>query len=256
MIRSMASKVLWVGRATVFLVGLAVVLALTVRVISKAAAHTGVDTKLFHLGHSNTSAAISKLVGSVAGPMLRLDNNSTGTGATALDLQVEAGKAPLTVNSSTKVNNLNADRIDGMDPGQLPGSIASTQTLSGYPGQSFSLNETNFSFVGPTVTATTTSSQRLVGAVQVPLAKSSGGALLTYDLCYQPSGGGTISNFSGPDTSSGDLTTVSVPWVATASVVPGAGTWRVGFCAMVGNSAQGTIDRNGYVNGWVQAVNQ
>jgi hypothetical protein len=113
MIKSALSKVMWVGRATVFMVGLAVMLAVVLGVATMAAAHTGVDTKLFHLGHSNTSNAITRLVGSVAGPMLRLDNNSTATAATALDLQVEPGKAPMTVNSSKTVKKLSADRLDG-----------------------------------------------------------------------------------------------------------------------------------------------
>jgi hypothetical protein len=114
MIRSAIGKLMWVGRATVFCVGLSVILAVILGVATMAVAHTG-DTKMVHLGHSNTSNAITKLVGSVAGPMLRLDNNSTGSAATALDLQVEPGKAPMTVNSSAKVANLNSDQLDGLD---------------------------------------------------------------------------------------------------------------------------------------------
>ena len=57
-----------------------------------------------------TSASLG--TGSIAGPSLQIDNNSTGAGAAALDLQVEAGKAPMTVNSGVKVANLNADRLD------------------------------------------------------------------------------------------------------------------------------------------------
>ena len=52
---------------------------------------------VFNLGQTNTLSAISKLVGSVTGPSLFIDNNSAERGATALKLQVEAGKAPLTV---------------------------------------------------------------------------------------------------------------------------------------------------------------
>ena len=120
MIRTVASKVMWVGRATVFVVGLAVILALTVGVVSTALAGTGVGSA-FNLGKTNTVSAISKLVGSVAGPSLLIDNNSTNSAATALDLQVEAGKAPMKVNRTTKVTNLNADKLDGMDAGQLQG---------------------------------------------------------------------------------------------------------------------------------------
>jgi hypothetical protein len=50
-----------------------------------------------------------------AGAPLALTNNSTAAGATALKLAVKSGKAPFTVNSGTKVANLNADRVDGID---------------------------------------------------------------------------------------------------------------------------------------------
>jgi hypothetical protein len=114
------SKVVWFGRATTFMVGLAVILALSVGLASTALAGTGVGSA-FNLGKTNTVSAISKLVGSVAGPSLLIDNNSTNSAATALDLQVEAGKAPMKVNSAAKVANLNADKLDGMDAGQLQG---------------------------------------------------------------------------------------------------------------------------------------
>jgi hypothetical protein len=47
------------------------------------------------------------------GPMQRLTNNNADTDDTALDLRVEPGEAPMTVNSSTRVANLNADLLDG-----------------------------------------------------------------------------------------------------------------------------------------------
>ena len=97
MLKGAASKVMWVGRATVFLVGLAVILALLFGVASTAFAHKG-DTGFFHLGHRNFSETMSTLVRKGAGPALRL--------------QVESG-APLKVNSSEKVVNLNADELDG-----------------------------------------------------------------------------------------------------------------------------------------------
>jgi len=127
MIRTVTSKVMWVGRATVFLVGLAVILALTVGVISTALAGTGVGAR-FDLGKTNTVNAVSKLVGSVAGPSLLIDNNSTNAAATALDLQVEAGKTPMKVNATAgKATNLNADKLDGLDASQLGGLSGVTQ---------------------------------------------------------------------------------------------------------------------------------
>jgi hypothetical protein len=90
---------------------LAVATALTLGTASAALAGSGVGG-VFNLGKTNTVNAITTLVGSVTGPSLRLDNNSTNSAATALDLQVEPGKTPMKVNSTTKVANLNADRLD------------------------------------------------------------------------------------------------------------------------------------------------
>ena len=118
MTRRIFSKVVWVGRATTFMVGLAVILALTVGVVSTALAGTGVGAR-FDLGKTNTVNAVSKLLGSVAGPSLLIDNNSTNAAATALDLQVEAGKAPMKVNSGAKVANLNSDLLDGKSADEI-----------------------------------------------------------------------------------------------------------------------------------------
>ena len=107
---------MWAGRATTFMVGLAVVLALTVGLASTALAGTGVGAR-FDLGKTNTVNAVTKLVGSVVGPSLQIDNNSADAAATALDLQVEPGKAPMKVSSDVKVANLNADKLDGIDSG-------------------------------------------------------------------------------------------------------------------------------------------
>lgn len=112
MVRSVLGKVMWVGRATVFLVGLAVTLALVVGLATAALAGKGVGAT-FNLGKLNTVNRISQLVGSTDNAMLRVDNNNAGANATALDLQVEPGLTPMKVNSSTQVDNLNADLVDG-----------------------------------------------------------------------------------------------------------------------------------------------
>jgi hypothetical protein len=113
MLSSVVSKVMWVGRATVFLIGLAVILALVLSVTSSALAGTGVGAT-FNLGKQNTVNRLSQLVGSTDNALLRIDNNNNaGTNATALDLQVEPGLTPMKVNSSTQVSNLNADLVDG-----------------------------------------------------------------------------------------------------------------------------------------------
>jgi hypothetical protein len=118
MIRSTASKVMWVGRATVFLVGLTVILAMVLGLASAALAGTGVGAT-FNLGKTNTVNRLSKLVGSTDNPMVRITNKSAGADATTLTLQVEPGQAPMRVNSSTAVANLNADQVDGQDVTQI-----------------------------------------------------------------------------------------------------------------------------------------
>lgn len=61
----------------------------------------------------NAVEAVTSMAGSLAEPILRLDNNGTGP---ALDLQVESGKAPLTVSSTAgTATNLSADKLDGKD---------------------------------------------------------------------------------------------------------------------------------------------
>jgi hypothetical protein len=97
MLRSAASKVLWVGKATVFLVGLSVILALIFGVASMA---LGANGKPFLLGKKNVATAVSTLVKKGAGP--------------ALNLKVASGP-PLAVSSSETVTNLNADKVDGKD---------------------------------------------------------------------------------------------------------------------------------------------
>jgi hypothetical protein len=97
MLKSATSTVLWVGRATVFVVGLAVILAL---VLGVATAAFGANGDVFKVGRSNFASAVSVLDKSGAGPALRL--------------LVDSG-APMAVNSSAKVTNLNADKLDGLD---------------------------------------------------------------------------------------------------------------------------------------------
>jgi hypothetical protein len=110
MLRNAASKVMWVGRATVFLVGLSVILALVFGAATVALGATGGN---FILGKANSAGATTKLTSSVAGATLQLVNNGTGT---ALNLSVPTGKAPLTVNSTAgKATNPNADKLDGMN---------------------------------------------------------------------------------------------------------------------------------------------
>jgi hypothetical protein len=113
MLRNAASRVMWVGRATVFFVGLAVILALVFGVTSMA---LGANGDPFILGKAaNKASRVTGLVKSGAGP--------------ALSLKVGSGP-PLAVNSSAQVTNLNADMIDGLDSTDLQGKYAQTVVVA------------------------------------------------------------------------------------------------------------------------------
>jgi hypothetical protein len=118
MLAQTTRKLTWMARATTTVVGLAIMLALVLGVATTALAGTGIGAT-FDLGKVNAVNAVSKLAGSVAGPSLQIDNNSTNASATALDLQVEAGKDPMKVNSSAEVENLNADQVDGQSASEF-----------------------------------------------------------------------------------------------------------------------------------------
>lgn len=92
------SRMMLVGRVTVFTVGLTVTLAVMFGVATVAVAAAPGDP--FRLGRANTIDKLS---------VLRVINRGEGT---ALELFVKPGNP---VNSGVKVNNLNADRLDGQD---------------------------------------------------------------------------------------------------------------------------------------------
>jgi len=128
MLRSAVSKVMWVGRATVFMVGLAVILALVFGVASTALGKNG---QAFILGKtSNTATKVTGLIGKVAtGSALVVKNPSGGS---ALDLSVgdptadpsTKSVAPMKVDSQAMVANLNSDQLDGLDSTALQRKVS------------------------------------------------------------------------------------------------------------------------------------
>jgi hypothetical protein len=66
----------------------------------------------FILGQPNSASSTTGLSAGTTGPAFRVTNTSTGTGGS---FNVASGHPPFTVNSGTKVANLNADKLDGLD---------------------------------------------------------------------------------------------------------------------------------------------
>ena len=115
--------------------------ALVAALVSVAAAAIAGTTGIgdpFLLGKPNSvDNATSGLSGSNAGPMLDVRNTGAGT---ALNLGVASGVPPLTVGSSTKVVNLNADKVDGKHASAfLPvaGKAADSDLLDGIDSTGF-----------------------------------------------------------------------------------------------------------------------
>ena len=112
------NKVMRIGSATVFTVGLAVTLALLLGMTTAALAAAPGDP--FKLGRLNAVNAVSSLVGKSTGAMLRIDNNSSAKNSRALSLEVQPGKTPLAVNAAAgKATNLDADKVDGQNASAL-----------------------------------------------------------------------------------------------------------------------------------------
>jgi hypothetical protein len=117
---------MWVGRATVFMVGLAVILALIFGAASMAFAANG---QPFLLGRAtNFATALTKLTGNVNGSAMQVVNSNSGADDTALALSVQAGEAPMRVNSATKVANLNADRVDDREASSFANGVGGVAT--------------------------------------------------------------------------------------------------------------------------------
>jgi hypothetical protein len=131
------------------------VLALFVALGGTAYAATGGN---FILGQGNTASSTSSLTAPVAGKALQLTNPSTGSGASALGLTVDASKPPFTTNSSTKVDNLNADRLDGHDSSYfLPvfGKAADANALDGKDSTDFIQGHGRIETIDKTIPAVT-----------------------------------------------------------------------------------------------------
>ena len=105
----------------------------------------------FILGRSNSASSRTSLSAPISDKALRVTNTSTGTGATALGLNVASGHPPFTVNSDTQVANLNADQLDGKNSAafQAKGDSVPIQTQA-----SLDIGKSSFWDIGPYIRLT------------------------------------------------------------------------------------------------------
>src|SRR4051794_18006914 len=86
-------------------------------VVAFASSGTAAAVSYLVLGTANTSSATTTLKSAANAPVLQLTNTNTagGAGARGLAITVPPGRPPMSVNSSTRVANLNADKLDNLD---------------------------------------------------------------------------------------------------------------------------------------------
>lgn len=124
----------------------ALIAAVVSAVVSAGAAVA--TTQAFTLGTTNRVNAPSMVVNAtsngvtnpVDAPLLTLNNKSSTANATPLSLLAASGHAPFTVNTQTRVTNLNADQLDGRSSEYfLPrtAKAADSDKLDGLSSESF-----------------------------------------------------------------------------------------------------------------------
>jgi hypothetical protein len=131
------------------------VVATVTMIAASAIAGNGIGA-IFNLGQTNRVNTSTLLTGTTAGRMLRVTNSGTGE---ALGLNVQPGSAPMTVNSTVKVTNLNADKLDGLDAAlishQTTGITTGPVQVLSLGGLVLNLECVNSDFFEPRLTATT-----------------------------------------------------------------------------------------------------
>lgn len=129
--------------------------------------------------------------------------------------------------------------------------IVTTGRITGFI-PSIAPAETTWQFLGNQAVVTTATGQRMSASVMVPLGVTGAPVTIKLDVCYQPNvAGGTVNPFSGGNYSIVAVTAARTSQGVAGTLVPGAGTWRVGACTQT----TATLDNNDFVNGYVQVTN-
>lgn len=124
--RKIIDKAAQVAGKAAFFVALVVTVGVVLGVATTALAAAPGDP--FRLGQLNAIDRISQLVGSTSASMLKIENKGAGS---ALQLLVEPGKAPLSVNDDAgKAKNLNADKLDGKDSGDFVSGFSTAEVAA------------------------------------------------------------------------------------------------------------------------------
>ncbi len=242
MLRSVGSKVAWVGRTASMVFGLALVLALVVGVSSAALAGNLDPLKIGSL--RNVATNTTALVGKVAsGEALVVKNPSGGS---ALGLQVNAGKAPLTVNADAgKATNLDADKLDGKDSNDL---AVRTAFASGSGANPTATSQ----FLAPPAVVQVGAGQ----AVHVTSNKAFGSTVtggadsLDLFVCHRPQGSTDVPTIIGEGVFNNRVAQNTRVTMGLSGVITGlpAGSHQVGMCGDDDGNGNWNFNEFGYTS--------
>jgi hypothetical protein len=139
-----------------------------------------------------------------------------------------------------------------------PTGIVLTVNFNGQVTLPIAGSATAWAFAGPTATVTTTATQRLIGSGEVPFGLAAGSVAQTgdVDLCYQDNANvaATVNPFTGFNYTTQRFFAERRAYPTSSSVVPGAGTWKVGNCVR-NNGGTAAITDSDWGNGWVLVTN-
>ena len=238
-----------------------------VLVASAAVAGTGVGG-IFNLGVSNTVNGTSALSGVTPGAQLQVANTSTGATAQAITgttnsptaaaisgrnagggpaaaFSVLAGKPPFAVDSATKVNNLNADLLDGVDSAaflRTNGTASNSAQLGGSPPTAFLRAQVPLALMGAT-------GQPGLSAVNTGAGPGLSGRAAAYNGIQGFSESAGASGVYGENTTTGGYGVAGRSMGASGIGIFGdntAGGWSGYFTGRV--HLGGTLDCNGCVS--------
>jgi hypothetical protein len=141
--------------------------------------------------------------------------------------------------------------------GPSTGRIVSVNTVNAGPkiipgGNSF------YVFAGATATITTTATQRIIVTGSIVLGRASNippsNGSFYIGAGYQPFAGGFILNMAGTAYTAIDVTDTRTAQAIAGSIVPGAGSWKIG--AVIQNPSSVALDHNDYMNLVIMVVEQ
>lgn len=137
---------------------------------------------------------------------------------------------------------------------QGPSGVVTIVPVAGeVPG--FMVDPAGYQFIGPTAEVSTTAGQRITATITAGLGMKSGEpSPIVIGMCVQPTGGGGLSNVAGIHYLDAVVSTSHQVYTVSASTVPPAGSWLIGYCAGT-NGPSIAVDNNSSVNGWVMVTN-